>query len=397
MGGLGTVLEPLVVVSLLAGGTWWNRDRSLYPAYHKIRVAVSSSSRSGTPDSAEHLLGTYSDEVPTRRIRNVQFLGWKHELSTPNTQVHEHRLVSRVIKRYPFLAEVWYWALIYWVSVALCGGRVHVMQKLIGELHPGAVRSDHRFPTAMMWINWLYSFIHIPGTIFFLIYLYWFCISRNRITHLPEEFVGQIAQSHASPLIFEARRRTMAMCNLLAFIVFTLWPCMPPRLLSDPNVPGDEGELARSFGFVDTVHGKDGASSVWTQNRFCNQYAAMPSLHFGYSLMIGLTIGSLLSRRPIVAAHCIFRSLVACRLPSSRRALCLAVGFTYPAMILLAIVSTANHFVLDAVAGACVCGESWLYGNGFLLNLLPLEDYFLSLIRVHKPQYPVVDLSDHQA
>lgn len=64
----------------------------------------------------------------------------------------------------------------------------------------------------------------------------------------------------------------MAVCNLLAFIVFTIWPCMPPRLLSDPSVEGPSGDLARSYGFVDTVHGANGASSVWTQNRFCNQY-----------------------------------------------------------------------------------------------------------------------------
>jgi hypothetical protein len=64
----------------------------------------------------------------------------------------------------------------------------------------------------------------------------------------------------------------MAVCNLLAFVVFTIWPCMPPRLLSDPDYTGPQAELAKSYGFVDTVHGKDGASSVWTQNRFCNQY-----------------------------------------------------------------------------------------------------------------------------
>jgi hypothetical protein len=64
----------------------------------------------------------------------------------------------------------------------------------------------------------------------------------------------------------------MAVCNLLAFVVFTLWPCMPPRLLSDTSIEGPDGIVAKSFGFVDTVHGKTGAGSVWTQNRFCNQY-----------------------------------------------------------------------------------------------------------------------------
>lgn len=47
---------------------------------------------------------------------------------------------------------------------------------------------------------------------------------------------------------------------------------MPPRLLSDKTVKGPDGDLARSYGFVDTVHGVNGAGSVWTENRFCNQY-----------------------------------------------------------------------------------------------------------------------------
>ena len=100
------------------------------------------------------------------------------------------------------------------------------------------------YPTLMKYINWLYIFIYIPGTIFFLVYLYWFCITHHRITHQPEEHVGQIVLSPSNPFIYEARRHTMAMCNLRAFVFFTLWSCMPPRLLSDPAVPGELGDLS---------------------------------------------------------------------------------------------------------------------------------------------------------
>jgi len=129
-----------------------------------------------------------------------------------------------------------------------------------------------RYPSLFPWLPNPIKQLQIPGTIFLLVYMYWFCITRHQITHQPEEHVGQIAPSPSSPLIYEARRRTMAMCNLLAFVIFTLWPCMPPRLLSDPAVPGELGDLSRSFGSVDTVHGKEGTSSVWTQNKLCNQY-----------------------------------------------------------------------------------------------------------------------------
>lgn len=120
----------------------------------------------------------------------------------------------------------------------------------------------------------------------------------------------------------------------------------------------------------------------------------MPSLHFGYSLMIGLTIMTV----PLPVHHRrtlrlrIGRSM-GLRLPSWRRLLCLVLGFLYPFTILVAIVATANHFILDAVAGALVCGLGW-WSNGVLLNLLPVEDYFLWLVRIHKPEPSRMQSSD---
>jgi cytochrome c biogenesis protein CcdA len=76
---------------------------------------------------------------------------------------------------------------------------------------------------------------------------------------------------------------------------------------------------------------------------------------------------------------------IALRLPSWRRVLCLVLGFLYPFTILVAIVATANHFILDAIAGALVCALGWWF-NGVLLNLLPIEDCFLWIIRIHKPE-----------
>lgn len=65
--------------------------------------------------------------------------------------------------------------------------------------------------------------------------------------------------------------------------------------------------------------------------------------------------------------------------------MCVILGIAYPATILVAILATANHFILDAVAGAMVCGVAW-WGNRVLLNLLVVEDWFLSLVRVAKPE-----------
>lgn len=120
-----------------------------------------------------------------------------------------------------------------------------------------------RHASLMKWVNWTYSFIHIPGTIAFLVWLYYYTTARNRINESQEgKPCGVAVGSRAGPSLYQARRRTLAVCNLIAFVVFTLWPCMPPRLLSDPDIEGPDGELGRSYGFVDTVHGANGAGSV---------------------------------------------------------------------------------------------------------------------------------------
>jgi hypothetical protein len=253
---------------------------------------------------------------------------------------------------------------------------IRIEQRLGIFVEPAVQRWFLASPGLMRWTNRAYSFIHIPGTIFFLIILYHLTTARPRrglkqATIQPAE--SQTRSERApqfGPALYEKRRRTMAVCNLLAFIVFTAWPCMPPRLLSDPGYVGEYEKEAKSYGFVDTVHGIDGDSSVWTTNRFCNQYAAMPSLHFGYSFLVGLTIATAPLRR---------RGRL-----GWRRLVTACVGMVYPAIILAAIIATANHFVLDAVAGACACILAW-YWNGVLLNLLPVEDYVLATMRIHKP------------
>lgn len=120
----------------------------------------------------------------------------------------------------------------------------------------------------------------------------------------------------------------------------------------------------------------------------------MPSLHFGYSLMIGLTIMTI----PLPPQHRrILRGRLGrsagIRVPSCRRMVYLVLGFLYPFVILVAIVATANHFILDAIAGAVVCVLGW-YSNRALLNLLPVEDYFLWLVRIHKPDPSAISIVD---
>ncbi|KAL1963848.1 hypothetical protein VTN77DRAFT_7779 [Rasamsonia byssochlamydoides] len=427
--GAATFIEPLMVFVLLLGGTWLNRDtdrlvsrkaywRNAHSGSHSCDRSDSLESGLTSPTDKDELLEhrsvspslLVSQEKPWRK-RELSILSWKLEVLSPNTAAFRHRLLSRLLRRFPFLVECWYWALVYWTyqlgraftAVTLKedtveAARKHALQLVQIERALGLfceLEIQHffmRHPQLMSWTNWVYSFIHIPGTIFFLIWLYYYTTTRNRLVSPLE---NRLNGSPAGPPLYAARRRTMAVCNLLSFVVFTLWPCMPPRLLSDQSIQDAIGE-DRSYGFVDTVHGVSGVASVWTRNRFCNQYAAMPSLHFGYSLMIGLTVMTIplppKHRRSTSNRIPIFhRFSLRISLPSWRRLVCVAMGLAYPLVILAAIIATANHFILDAVAGAIVCFLGW-WGNGVILNLLPLEDCFLWLCRLHKPERQIVDV-----
>ncbi|KAJ5232608.1 integral membrane protein [Penicillium chermesinum] len=413
--GVAAVIEPLVVVTLLFGGTWINR-RSRRPS-HLDQVSSkdyepespgsqqSYGSRSTSPDpenlaNPPPMLSFFGQ----RRSRVISILGFSWKVETPCTKIFEERLLSRVLRKFPFLVECWYWALVYWtyqIGRAITAmtlkeetvdvARHHALQVIWLEEKLGLFVEVSlqgwllKRPLLMACVNWIYSFIHIPGTIAFLVGLYYYTTTRNETTGYRPLKPWYAQERPAGPALYQDRRRTLAMCNFLAFIVFTLWPCMPPRLLSDASVETPDGEAGRKYGFVDTVHGADGVGSVWTQNRFCNQYAAMPSLHFGYSLLIGLSIMTIPLESPSHGRGGSKELPRRYTLWHWRRVLCVVLGFLYPFIILLAIITTANHFVLDAVAGMVVCGLGW-WLNGALLNLLPLEDYFLWLLRIHKPE-----------
>lgn len=345
--GFGAFAEPLVVVTLLFGGAWFNRTTAADSVASKLAnyTPLENSRKRSDDDSSPRRSGSESSDRPLSvdwgsssetlspleqsrwRSRKVKAFGYGRLVSTPNTAVFKDRLLSRLLQKLPFLVEAWYWALIYWVSlpgpwpvvspppVTACQAkrppkqlsnllpqvyqlgraftavtlveetvdvaREHALQLIhieeaLGLFVEGPVQ--HWFlerPLLMQWTNRVYSFIHIPGTILFLVLLYYFTTTRKRRALIRSNGADASLFGSAGPALYEARRRTMALCNLLAFVVFTLWPCMPPRLLSDPEYNGEDAEESKSYGFIDTVHSADGEKSVWTTNKFCNQYGEL--------------------------------------------------------------------------------------------------------------------------
>jgi hypothetical protein len=114
--------------------------------------------------------------------------------------------------------------------------------------------------------------------------------------------------------VYYVTRNAMLLSGAVGMVVFALFPVAPPRLMR--------------LGLLDTVTEYSTSYRVLQPPGFVNQYAAMPSLHVGWDLLMGMAIAS--------AAGSVWLRVV---------------GWLLPALMILAVIATANHYVLDAVAG----------------------------------------------
>jgi membrane-associated phospholipid phosphatase len=113
--------------------------------------------------------------------------------------------------------------------------------------------------------------------------------------------------------------------NFIAVLVFALLPTAPPRMIFTSGIAD-----------INFLHGV--RQHIFENGVLANPFAAMPSLHFGYALFIGLMLFTLTHSRWT-------RYL----------------GFVYAFVVLVAIVATGNHFIIDAVAGALVVLAAWVF------------------------------------
>ncbi|MET9864458.1 phosphatase PAP2 family protein [Streptomyces smyrnaeus] len=148
-------------------------------------------------------------------------------------------------------------------------------------------------------MNYYYATLHFVVTIGVLVWLY---------------------RTH--PGRYAATRLVLFATTGTALLGYYLFPLAPPRLMDGGN-------------FIDTVqvHQTWGSMASGNLAQMSNQYAAMPSMHIGWSVWCGVTIAML--ARPVWVK---------------------VLGVLYPVTTLTVIVSTANHFWLDAVGGLLCLG-----------------------------------------
>jgi membrane-associated phospholipid phosphatase len=178
-------------------------------------------------------------------------------------------------------------------------------------------------PTVQGWVSgqrwlihfadWMYLNSHFVVTFGALLYIY---LLRNRSFY----FV-----------------RNMFMISMgIALVGYALYPTAPPRLMPE-------------WGFTDSVAAFTG---VRVENEpvsaLLNLYAAVPSMHVCFALMVGCSLARLVHPRVLKA-----------------------VWLLYPFLVTFVVVATGNHYFLDAVLGAMTAGLSALLSHQLLARARP--------------------------
>ncbi|HTU79649.1 MAG TPA: phosphatase PAP2 family protein [Solirubrobacteraceae bacterium] len=166
----------------------------------------------------------------------------------------------------------------------------------------------------MVLCSWLYVNAQTSVTVAALVYLY---LRHNRNFY----FV----------------RNMFMIAMAIALVGYVIFPTAPPRFMPE-------------WGFVDSVAEITGvhvSHASGSLNALTNLYAAVPSMHVAFALMIGWTLSRLVRWR-----------------------LLRVLWLFYPPLITFVIIVTANHFLLDAFLGALTAGVS-AYAASWLARARP--------------------------
>ena len=145
-------------------------------------------------------------------------------------------------------------------------------------------------------VNWVYFWGHMPLVIAVAVWLW--------VWHRKAYFVT---------------RNAFLASGAIGVVIYWWFPVAPPRLIP-------------FAGFIDTMAAFDRVGyNAQEAKAFVNPFAAVPSLHFGWSLLLGVVVAWV-----------------------SRHPLSFVFAAAWPVAMFFSVVMTGNHFILDAVAGGIV-------------------------------------------
>jgi hypothetical protein len=146
-------------------------------------------------------------------------------------------------------------------------------------------------------VNWIYIWGHWPLITIIVLWLVLF---------------------HRSEFVLY--RNAFLISGMIGMVIFAIFPVAPPRLMPDLEI-------------VDTVTQQSRSYRVLQPPALTNPFAAMPSLHFGWNLLMGIAV----ARQATTRWMKLF-------------------GVLLPIAMFSSIVLTGNHYVLDGIAGGIIVG-----------------------------------------
>ncbi len=168
---------------------------------------------------------------------------------------------------------------------------VDIEQAVRVYFSPSAQDALVRHDVVAVAANWAYIWWHWPPIILLAVWLF---LDRREA--------------------YSRYRIAFVLSGAVALLLFMWFPVAPPRLAG--------------LGFVDTLAEHSKEYVALESPRFVNRFAAFPSLHFGWDLLVGIALVREAGSRWLKA-----------------------LGVISPAVVLVAVVVTGNHFVIDAIAG----------------------------------------------
>ncbi len=130
-----------------------------------------------------------------------------------------------------------------------------------------------------------------------------------------------------NPKGFRRVWRLFLVTTLIALPMYALYPLAPPRFMQPYGFP-----------FVDTLATFSDTPNATSGAHAANQYAAMPSMHIGWTIVAMLWLAEALSRRRVG----------------------LMIGAVHLAVMCITVMVTGNHYWLDIVGGFATVGVAWV-------------------------------------
>ena len=131
------------------------------------------------------------------------------------------------------------------------------------------------------------------------------------------------------PVRFRFVRNVLLVSALIGIVSYWIIPAAPPRLMES---------YGYDYGFIDTVHGAASNVNYFQPGPFVNDYAALPSFHFGWILLSSMAVWTNTNNRYV-------RS----------------VAVAMSVVMWWAVTVTGNHYFFDMVMGGVVVVLSWLF------------------------------------